>query len=428
MATHFRGMQVHAVPESERATDANGRKLPWAYEYADADGVHPRIPEERGPFGKPVQSKARSTTRRTTPAKSKEDKFKEENKKFEDDLFNSLKDKERKKAQTMAARDRRAAPPITNVAAPGVVESATAQNQHERTQPTNGEPTEVVLYGFPPQFQYAAIEFYERVSSGMIYEDYDRHPPNSKYSLSLTVGRAQMLPKLTNDALRKRNQYRGGDTWIKITFNSRNAAERACHYSPHTIHGYRIHAELYRGHPPTVPDLPIAATPQTTHLITQISPSNTISSSTAASGTATGVDLNPHPSPMDDVFMTDAPFELRERPTDPRPRPSTDPPAPPADSRRVKSKPAPKTRIEGAKRAVLRPASEALLPARSRWYRLAQRLPIMSSLVGKDLIGGEVPRLEDGGFDWGNASLYWKFWASVDWWVGTDFCGIKGDD
>jgi hypothetical protein len=29
------GMQVHAVPESERALDANGQRLPWAYEYAE---------------------------------------------------------------------------------------------------------------------------------------------------------------------------------------------------------------------------------------------------------------------------------------------------------------------------------------------------------------------------------------------------------
>lgn len=30
------GMQVHAVPESERAVDPNtGQKLPWGYEYAE---------------------------------------------------------------------------------------------------------------------------------------------------------------------------------------------------------------------------------------------------------------------------------------------------------------------------------------------------------------------------------------------------------
>lgn len=29
------GMQVHAVPESERAFDAAGRQLPWGYEYVE---------------------------------------------------------------------------------------------------------------------------------------------------------------------------------------------------------------------------------------------------------------------------------------------------------------------------------------------------------------------------------------------------------
>lgn len=28
-------MQVHAVPDSERAYDSTGRKLPWAYEFAE---------------------------------------------------------------------------------------------------------------------------------------------------------------------------------------------------------------------------------------------------------------------------------------------------------------------------------------------------------------------------------------------------------
>ena len=29
------GMQVHAVPESERAFDASGKRLPWGYEFAE---------------------------------------------------------------------------------------------------------------------------------------------------------------------------------------------------------------------------------------------------------------------------------------------------------------------------------------------------------------------------------------------------------
>lgn len=29
------GMQVHAVPDEERAIDPSGKPLPWAYEYAE---------------------------------------------------------------------------------------------------------------------------------------------------------------------------------------------------------------------------------------------------------------------------------------------------------------------------------------------------------------------------------------------------------
>jgi len=29
------GMQVHAVPDNEKAFDASGRRLPWAFEYAE---------------------------------------------------------------------------------------------------------------------------------------------------------------------------------------------------------------------------------------------------------------------------------------------------------------------------------------------------------------------------------------------------------
>jgi hypothetical protein len=32
---HGNGIQVHSVPESERAVDANGQRLPFAYEYAE---------------------------------------------------------------------------------------------------------------------------------------------------------------------------------------------------------------------------------------------------------------------------------------------------------------------------------------------------------------------------------------------------------
>jgi len=29
------GMQIHAVPENEKAIDSNGKRLPWAVEYPE---------------------------------------------------------------------------------------------------------------------------------------------------------------------------------------------------------------------------------------------------------------------------------------------------------------------------------------------------------------------------------------------------------
>ena len=37
------GMQVHAVPESERAVDASGKRLPWGYEFAEYVGLPPSL-------------------------------------------------------------------------------------------------------------------------------------------------------------------------------------------------------------------------------------------------------------------------------------------------------------------------------------------------------------------------------------------------
>ncbi|KAG9557040.1 hypothetical protein KCV04_g19128, partial [Aureobasidium melanogenum] len=66
------GMQVHAVPESERALDASGRRLPWGYEFADAEIGRRREPEEKGPFGRSVRRRGFSRSKTATPAR-KED-------------------------------------------------------------------------------------------------------------------------------------------------------------------------------------------------------------------------------------------------------------------------------------------------------------------------------------------------------------------
>lgn len=104
-------------------------------------------------------------------------------------------------------------------------------------------------------------------------------------------------------------------------------------------------------------------------------------------------------------------------------------------------------RIEGATRAVLLPASDALLPVAPWSQRTFGHLPLVGSLVGGgdtkigntkvgDLtiqaglqtLGAVVPRKEDGTFDWDRAGWYWRICWMLDWWLGTDLCGLKGEE
>ena len=232
-----------------------------------------RIPEERGPFGRSTRRKGTSRSKTTTPAGKKEDRDAVENWKVIDDIFTKVKSSDTPRA----GRD--------------IIAEAGAQTT--QLAPA-GVPTEVILYGFPPLYQYSAIEFYERVSEGNIYEDYDRYPPNSRYDLSISRSALSRSSKMPPEALKKVNRYHGGDHWIKVTFDSAEAAERACYYSPHTLNGHIIYAERYRGVGPSV-DQAIPATEEALHSVTAspsqkststVAPRQGASSSTVTSATA----------------------------------------------------------------------------------------------------------------------------------------------
>ncbi|EKG18095.1 hypothetical protein MPH_04627 [Macrophomina phaseolina MS6] len=310
------GMQVHAVPESERAFDAAGRQLPWGYEYADGD-THGqrRYVEEKGPFGRSTRRRGLSRSKTTgTPAR-KEDQNRAANLKAIDEIFTQVKASAPKAVEQPPS----AAPQASQQAAgaPALPPSQTSITK---------EPTEVILYGFSSETQWAAIDFYERASEGLVYEDYDRHPPNSRYNTSLSLNRTAAAARvLSAAALRKKNTYSGGNHWIKVTFDSPEAADRACHYSPHILHGHAVFAELYRGTGPTRGDVAIPS-----------------------SHAGLAADTSLHSSP--------------------------------------------------------------------------------TNSGGTEVIGSEVPRKEDGSFDWEAASMYWKVWAWIDSLLGTDFLGISGDD
>jgi hypothetical protein len=369
-----------------------------------------KIPEEKGPFGRSTRRRGTSRSKTTTPAGRKEDRDRLEDWKVIDDIFNRVKEKDTPSQRVGREASTEAGPQQPQLSPPGVA-------------------TEVILYGFPAAYQYAAIEFYERVSEGNIYEDYERYPPNSKYDLSLSRSAAFRKPRNRPDVRRKVNMYHGGEHWIKVTFDSAEAAERACYYSPHTLNGHIVIAEPYRGTGPAE-DVAILATEEALNSVTA-SPSqkstSTVqphqvplpaSSSTASSATAAGHSSPTISSPANDQILTQSTNTLNH---------ST------ATTATALAAPAERPlRVRGAKRAVLLPAEAALLPARSRWQRTFGNWPLIGFFMGgasANIVGDEVPRKNDGTFDWERASVYWKFWALLDFYLWfANFCGLKDDD
>lgn len=388
-----------------------------------------RIPEERGPFGK-ARKRGTSRSKTATPA-TKESQAKLDNLKYIDDIFTGYKQELKTRESLRARKPSGPAGSLPISASAPNLESSLGGGAQITALSTNKDPTEVILYGYGSDVQWAAIDYFERISKGSIYEDYDRYPAHSKYNLSLSVTRASAQRNISAMALRKKNEYVGGDHWIKLTFDSPEAAERACHYSPHNIHGYLVYAERYRGTGPNA-DVAIRATgngqssltasPNTVSSTTL--PLGSISSETASSATATAS------IPASMQHRHSEPMILGDRPiSTPGDLLSQSQPSGTATS--VQQRPKASTlRVRGAKPAVLLPPEQAFLPAVPRWQQTVSNLPVIGWVVGSGhgLIGDQVPRKEDGSFDSNNASVYWKFWYMIDTCFGTNVCGCKGWD
>ncbi|EMC94592.1 hypothetical protein BAUCODRAFT_35823 [Baudoinia panamericana UAMH 10762] len=283
------------------------------------------------------------------------------------------------------------------------------------------EATEVLLYGFGTDLQWAAIDFFERVSGGVVLEDYDRTAPGQlrSYDPTHAYGRATLQRSLSKAALRKKNRYAGGEHWIKVTFSSREAAELACARSPHIIKGHLIYAEAYQGRGPAR-DEAIPATQAGAQIVSGALPqtfstngASPNSSQTATSATMTAQDggdgesRDPprlHPSSSTSSSgSTGAQLTV------------------PSQQLQRRGAGTGTLRIPGAQVAMLLPAEQALMPKQPRqsW----------ATWVGaSELIGTTVPRKDDGTFDLEKASLYWRLFYWIDKLVGTDFCGLRGDE
>jgi hypothetical protein len=242
---------------------------------------------------------------------------------------------------------------------------------------------------------------------------------------------------MTAEEKAKALRFAGGDHWIKITFESGEAATAAIESSPQTIHGHLVYAEAYRGIPPTS-DAAIPAggigggafstvgaglsnrrgtstnprpfgtpsngsasrgdfslSPPDSHTSSYTLDTNTLSnttSNTASSGTVTGFSSFPTTSssqqqdPSIGSTTTTAPSVYCAK-------------------------------IPTAKRMTLLPAEQALLPRSSYSQRVISKLPIIGWFTG-DIIGSSVPRTDNGDFDWARASFYWKVMWWIDSWTG----------
>lgn len=404
-------MQVHAVPESDRAIDASGRRLPWAYDRDTSNDLKTREPAEKGPFGRSQRRNRTGLTRsrsRTGEPRREEDRLRLEQLAAEDAVFGSLK----KVSKDEGRREALAEVDANSIAQP------TAPDKGEQ------EATEVTLYGFGEEMQWAAIDHYERVSGGCILEDYDRQPPGRRYDLSRGLPRSTSQKSLSRATLKKMNTFKGGEHWIKVTFDSRGAADLACASSPHIIKGYYVYAQPYQGGGPGK-DAPIVASQAGAQITDSVLPptfstetlrppggSPNSSSTTATSGTITG---QPQEGTQQRSTSRDSSSTLANS-TSTQPKSPTTNPQTPVSQLTLR-----RSRIEGATPARVLPASAAMLP----------KQPTTSWMTGwlgtGDIIGSTVPKKEDGTFDYATAGLYWRLFWWLDQVLGTDFCGMKGD-
>ncbi|KAK3056420.1 hypothetical protein LTR09_002927 [Extremus antarcticus] len=412
----IRGMQVHAVPDSDKAFDAQGRKLPWAYSLdpnASNAPTHSE-PVEKGPFGRSTRrnrsTMSRSRSKTAEPGGEKE-KAKMEQEKAEDAVFGSLRRRERD---------------VLGEADGNTVAGA------QQAQPAAGgkdavkgeiEATEVMLYGFGEELQWAALDHYERVSGGLVLEDYDRQAPGQRYDVARSLSRATNQRSLTRAALKKKNTFAGGLHWIKITYDSRGAAELACARSPHIIKGHLVYAEPYLGRGPgrdepimasqagaqiTDPVLPTSFSTNTLNPI-EGSPGNSSTTASSATATTTRQPALPH-SQSTPTLSSNSPSSSTTLQT--QPGQTLAAPQTPATI--------PRRRISGVTPAQILPVDAALMPkpAKASW----------SSWLGAgEVIGSTVPKKDDGSFDYDGAGVYWRVWWWVDRVLGTDWLGMKAD-
>jgi len=237
---------------------------------------------------------------------------------------------------------------------------------------------------------------------------------------------------LTTEERTKVNRSDSGEHWVKVTFESSEAADAAIYASPQSILGHIVYAEPYHGIPPSRdeaiidtsalindeearaparrvdaygftkammnPDSFGFSPPPRSQASSRTADTTTVASTmdtnTVSSGTVTG-----NSTGIDNGIPLQNRTQQKQAEDDGFCQ-----------------------RIPTARKAKLLPAEQALLPAPSVTQRILNNVPMLKWFSGS-MIGNEVPRTDMGEFDWDRASLYWK----IIWWLDNVF-GLFGKE
>ena len=379
-----------------------------------------RIVPETGSFGK--ASTRRSRSRTNTPSAGKVVK-EDPTLAAADAIFTSYLAKRASAIPDPSQGQRKATIP-SSASQP----SLSLSNEHSegnsgsKSRYVHKEPTEVVLRGFKATQQWAAIREYERIG-GQVCEDYPREPPPEQRKFKSDMRDPAVLRRraLTPEEKAKAFRFAGGETWIKITFESAEAAEAAVDSSPQTILGYTVHAELYRGVPPSAPDEAIPAhreqrtnTPRSRNTMSRSTTTPNMSLRRRDIFDVSPVDSQASTQTLDTATLSTASTVTASTAT------ITGGPANivPSESEFCKA-------IPTAKRIKLMPLEQALMPQQSYTQKFLAKIPLVNWFT-TDIIGSAVPRRATGEFDWANASLYWRLIYLFDTLVG--WFDVAGED
>ncbi|OTB02862.1 hypothetical protein M426DRAFT_322284 [Hypoxylon sp. CI-4A] len=422
----MRPLILHNVPDEELYTGDDGVQRPYAMYWPEGDRqrtlprTRAREITESGAFGK-------STRRSRSRTGSQPQRHQDATMQSADRLFSSYLASHQNPSKTTANTS--AATTAPNQRKQNYLGQSTAQSQEDSASTTQTstyqqEPTEVILRGYSsPSQQYAAINHYEKLA-GRICEDYSREPPTEsrRYKSDLRDPALTRRQPLTALERAKVSRVASGEHWVKITFESVEAANAALSVSPQRIQGYLVYAEPFTGLPPKEdaavldavgdvgmtdpfrsrgigrrPSQPRMDRPSSfsrsfsnpavervtkQHESPTGSQTSTVTMDTATASTAT---------------VTGAAAELPVNVAQ-------------ADGAHCRL-------IPEARRVRLLPAEQALAPQPTLQQWLLAWIPLIG-WFGGSMIGNEVPRNDVGEFDFNKASLYWKLMFYLDLWFG----------